>query len=54
MIQLRVEYVGAGTAVAVFFTTKNEHFTVADWAGAEPVLDVILEGLRPDFDQFPI
>ena len=45
VIHLRIENVTRCAAVAVLFSTKNQHLTVADRTGTKPVLDVVLKAL---------
>jgi len=40
--------------VPVFLTAKDQDLSLRDGTSAKPVLDVVLEALGPDFDEFPI
>lgn len=40
--------------MSVFLPTKDQNLRLGDRAGSKPVLDVILEALRPNLDQFPV
>ena len=40
--------------MSVFLPTKDQNLRLGDRAGSKPVLDVILEALRPNLDQLPV
>ena len=54
LVQLSVEQVAGGGGVTVFLTTEYKNLRLRHWTSAEPVLNVILKALRPDFNQLPV
>ena len=40
--------------MAVLLAAKDQDLSLRDRASTKPVLDVVLEALRPDFDQLPV
>ena len=54
LVLLRVEDVGTCRGVTLFFAAEDQNLSMRDGTGTEPVLDIVLERLRPHLDQLPI
>ena len=54
LVQLCVKQVGWSWGMTVFLATEDQNLRLGDRTGSKPVLDVILEALRPNLDQLPV
>ena len=54
LVQLSVKQIRRSRWRPILLATKDQDFTLGDWACSKPVLDVVFETLRPNLDEFPV